>query len=198
MIAAASFDWVPVLVTTGSLALGSLLTMAGQALSDRRTRARESAARKDQLRIQLYQEERAVLHQLQDLVLEMHLAHTAFASRALELTADDFSRAVGTLLIELTPQHTAKEIALYHRCRTDAVRNAKNEYTEAVNKWLAVESSSAFEEAWGDVQQAFIRFMLVIGEELRRTPLSALVQSNEPRKLLLRKRRLDSNPVDNP
>jgi hypothetical protein len=63
-------DWAASLIPVGTLALGSVLTMVGQARSDRRVSRRERDSRRDDFRIRRYEIERDTLLALQDALIK--------------------------------------------------------------------------------------------------------------------------------
>lgn len=64
--------WLTSVLPVGTLVVGAALTMAGQALSDRRTRFRERQAREDAFRIESFKLERETLIALQDQLDELY------------------------------------------------------------------------------------------------------------------------------
>lgn len=74
-------DWAAILIPVGTLALGSLLTMIGQARSDRQIARRERDSRREDFRIRRYEIERDTLLALQEAVIE----HVTLATHMLTL-----------------------------------------------------------------------------------------------------------------
>lgn len=72
-------DWPATLIPVGSLVIGSLLTIGGQALADRRTRKREREARAEGFRIQNFEVHREALLKIQPMVTEF--GNKVFAER---------------------------------------------------------------------------------------------------------------------
>jgi hypothetical protein len=60
--------WAESLLPVGSLIAGSMMTMAGQVLTDRRQSRRESDKRRDDFRLRRYETERETLLALQDAI----------------------------------------------------------------------------------------------------------------------------------
>lgn len=63
--------WATVLLTLGSLVIGSVLTMLGQAFMDRRARSREREARREEFVIRNFDTQKEALLKVQELVNEI-------------------------------------------------------------------------------------------------------------------------------
>jgi hypothetical protein len=63
--------WATVLITLGSLVIGSVLTMLGQAFMDRRARSREREARREEFVIRNFDTHKEALLKVQELVNEI-------------------------------------------------------------------------------------------------------------------------------
>src|SRR5215469_8406067 len=77
-------NWTATFIPVGSLLLGSVLAMCGQALSDRRTSGRDRESRLADLRIRQYEIERETLLALQNAVAQ----HVKIAAEAFKTAKD--------------------------------------------------------------------------------------------------------------
>jgi hypothetical protein len=152
-------EWAASLIPVGSLALGSVLTMVGQARSDRRISRRESEARRDEFRIRRYEIERDTLLALQDAVIK----HVEQASQILFLIAN------GNQDVSLT-DFALEEMRirmLASRCLDRDAAEAVNNFCDQVNLHVRSERSATAGRGpgWG---AQLTRASDLLGEALRR------------------------------
>lgn len=88
-------DLFTALVPVGSLAMGSLLTMIAQGLSDRRAHGREREARREEFRLRQYERER-------DAIIAMQVA--------LESCADIYTIQISPYIID--SEHTREDLGV--------------------------------------------------------------------------------------
>ncbi|TMR99532.1 hypothetical protein [Nonomuraea basaltis] len=173
MTAVAPFDWIPILVAAGTLALGSVLTMLGQGLADRRVRKREMLARRDQLQIQLYQEEREVLFGLQQVCLDLHTKYVRVQAAAMDCDESEITEVIFPM-VEGEMDDLNKQVVLLHQCRSDAVRGAILAYAGAMKRWKESATRTDAQQAWEDLTKVFGAIHGALGTELRRNPLDEI------------------------
>ncbi|WP_067142773.1 hypothetical protein [Microtetraspora malaysiensis] len=166
------------LLPVGAGVLGSLLTMAGQALSDRRTHKRETKARHDQLWIQLYQEDRDNLHALQKSLVDIAELYAMAMSEHTVHLRDNGDAKIKHLLkgdqVLRSNKLLAQQMAWHQRCRSGAVREAVEAHMTAIHDLQTCETLKELHDCWEKHNEAFGDAQKAIGEELRRSPLDAL------------------------
>jgi hypothetical protein len=148
-------DWAAMLVPAGTLVAGSVLTMFGQVLIDRRALRREREARRDAYKVKRYELERETLLALQNAISE----HCTIAIRVM---SQRFSgRHIGFDILE-----KAIEVApLHSRVRDDHVSAAVFEYLEKASQGILRKiHKEAVLSGYEEAQNA-------IGRSLRRDPI---------------------------
>ena len=76
--------WINIVLPIGTLVLGSVLTMAGQALKDRRVDERERRARREEFLTGNFETHRSAMLEMQDLVRDLHAAYQAERQRRID------------------------------------------------------------------------------------------------------------------
>ncbi|MGW4958021.1 hypothetical protein ACWEPL_12415 [Nonomuraea sp. NPDC004186] len=164
------------LLPAGGVILGGVLTMVGQTLTDRRAQRRESEARKDALRVQLYQEDRENLHLLQQSLLDLATLNARIlAENRVRLEGrPDAKSQMPFDLMERQNQLISEFTVRRERCRSDAVREALGAFIRTTH--VLVDSATLGEMTCNaeTSRDAFQTAQLAIGKELRRAPLEGL------------------------
>src|SRR5437868_6401392 len=62
-------SWLPAVFSLASVCVGSLLTIVGQSLSDRRARLKDVEGRKEEFRIKNFETHRTALLEMQEIVI---------------------------------------------------------------------------------------------------------------------------------
>lgn len=206
MTAAAPFDLVATAVTIGTLAVGALLTMLSSVLTDMRARRRETTARRDQLMIQIYQEEREILHSLQEHVAETYrlfhevaMSHNAAGGHAhapiSQLMTGEQKQRSDDLYIKTLP--------LYYRCRSVPASDAAKAFMDGCMHLQRATTYAGIQERWVALQPLCHEALGEIGQELRQDPLHDLglpgwrLRLRDKRRSKRARRELDTLPVDN-
>jgi hypothetical protein len=152
-------SWAASLIPVASLALGSVLTMVGQARSDRRISRRERESRRDEFRIRRYEIERDTLLALQDAVIE----HAKQAAQMINSIRDDKQVDLADLTI-----NEMRIRMLTSRCLSRDVAEAVNNFCDQVKLRVRSEQSGKCKGAgWASQLQ---RATDLLGEALRRDP----------------------------
>lgn len=196
-------DWFITALPFITLALGSGLTMASQALSDRRTWVRESLARRDQLVIELYQQDREVLQVIQKIVMDMHrfLHEINAPHRAPGL--DRAQKLISVLTVEQAERSNnlyTSGVPVFFRCRSATVQVALRSYTDGYQSLMESTTRGQLLDRYQELNEPFRALQRAIGRELQRSPLDDLHRKTSRFSIRMAARRrpeLDTEPVDN-
>lgn len=163
------------LLPVGSAMLGSVLTLIGQALGDRRIHRRERLARRDQLQIQIYQEDRENLHALQQSLVDVSELYFGAVAEETGQLSEGSDAKIARLLksdqILRSNELVAQQIMWFHRCRSEAVREALEAYHKAIFSLHESGTVADLQAGWEKHLKAFGNAQEAIGAELRRSPL---------------------------
>ncbi|MEO3863417.1 hypothetical protein ABGB08_51825 [Acrocarpospora sp. B8E8] len=177
VVAAAPFDWIPVLVSAGSLALGAALTMVSQSLNDLRARRRELIARRDQFRLQRDQEDREDLKLLASLIADDHM----FLYKVIRGHRHGPDHADVQLVGLMTSEQAERNnefytqiVPLFQRCRSWPASDAIQEYMDGVVAIQLSKTHGELARAWDSLNEIYQSTQGRIGEELRRDPLDEI------------------------
>jgi hypothetical protein len=149
-------DWATALVPVAALAVGSLLTMLGQSLTDRRAYRREREARYHDFRIRRFEIERDTLLELQDKLLLL-------TDRRIALNQADLGSTTSEAAKSAYMTTSDEVLALASRCLDNEARETTLKYRYLCNR----------AEATGAEYHSAIN---AIGEALRRDPLDPAAQ----------------------
>jgi hypothetical protein len=153
-------SWVTVTLPIGTLVLGSVLTMTGQALNDRRAAKREERGRREQFLASNFEMHRTAMLEMLELASEFYQAWVKEKTRreiefyqqirppqAFREASAEFSQtapdllAYGRSLTRPASEEEANEIALQLERKTKAAAAATQEYSEQFTKYTVVAES---------------------------------------------------------
>ncbi|MER7063920.1 MULTISPECIES: hypothetical protein [Streptomyces] len=191
-MAADETNLLTTLIPAGALVLGYFMTMAGQAFADFRAGRRDLGARIDQLTIDIYKEDRAVLQQYHQVVCDLMLAYTEVQNRC---ASENLSPPQAHMTLEEKAhihRLNAEQVRLYCQLNTDAVQNSGDDFGEAIGRWL---SSSTMQESTDSIEALVLASGKIgkqIGIELKKTPYHQLGR----RKSWRRRKRMLNRSLD--